>query len=93
MRRPTININSYINGAWRNVYMVTGGSYRLNDNGYPKHNNDIHSNLHGGGLSSCYRYRNGNNQPTSTNNGNLVCLFGINVAIGECSNSRHMEQL
>jgi hypothetical protein len=89
----TSNINSDINGSWWNVYLVTGWNYRIYDNGYPKHNNDLHSNLHGGGLSSCYRYRNGNNQPTSTNYRNLVIMFGLNIAISECSDSRHMEQL
>jgi hypothetical protein len=90
---PTSNINSDINGTRRNVYLVTWWNHRSHNNGYPKHHNDLYSNVYGGGLSSSYRYRNGNNQPTSTNNGNLVCLFGLNVAISECSNSRHMEQL
>jgi hypothetical protein len=89
---PTSNINSDINGTRRNVYLVTGWSYRIYNNGYPKHNNDLHSNVHGGGLSSSYRNRNGNNQPASSNNWNLVCMFGLNVAISECSNSRHVEQ-
>ena len=88
----TSNINSDINCSWWNVYLVTGRNHRIYDNGYPKHNNDLHSKLYGGGLSSCYRYRHGNNQPTSTNYWNLVCLFGLNVAISECSNTRHMEQ-
>jgi hypothetical protein len=89
----TSNINSDINGSWWNVYLVTGWSHRIYNNGYPKYNHDLYGNLRGSGLSSCNRYRNGNNQPTSTNYRNLDGLFGLNISIGECGNSRHMEQL
>ena len=87
------HVNSNINSSRRDVYVVTRWDDRVYDNGYPKHNNDLHSKLFGGGLSSCYRYRHGNDQPTSTNYGNLICVFGLNVTISECSNPWYMEQL
>jgi hypothetical protein len=91
MCRPTSNINSDINGARRYIYVVTWRYDRINDNGYPKYNHDLHSNLHGSGLSCGNGYRNGNNQPTSTNHRNLDSLFGLNVAINERSKPRYME--
>jgi hypothetical protein len=88
---PTSNINSDINGTRRYLYVVPWRDDRFNPNGYTKYNDNLHSNLHGSGLSCGNGHRNGYDKSTSTNHRNLDGLFGLNVAINERSNPRHME--
>jgi hypothetical protein len=91
MRRPTSNINSKLNRSGWNLYLVTGRNDRINDNGKPKYNDNLYSNVHRSRLSSSNGNRNSNNHPASTDYRNVDSVFRVNIPISECSNARYME--
>ena len=70
--------------------MVSRRSNRQHDYRYTEYNNNLYSDIHGSGLSSCYRNGYGDRKPSSADYGDLDGMFRFNIPVSKRRYPGHM---